>query len=272
MERQIVTLTTDWGDFNCFVGMAKGTLYSLLPNVTVVDITHNVPLNDISQGAFIAKQACPTFPDGTIHIIDIDDNDPHNLLAVKHNNQYYICHDNGLPHLLFNDEFIEAVILPAASQQASEDVISDNDNIIPQTFRALNDMIPAVKKIVESNHLSECGAPASEINARGQRNFVIPDENKLIGYITHIDSHGNAYSNIRYTEFLKIKKGRHFKLSVHEWDTDTLYFTFKTKNKKVNNMLLVSSTGNLMLTHKSGSFAQLMNVTIDSKIEFTFSD
>lgn len=260
MERQIVTLTTDWGDFNCFIGMAKGSLYSLLPNVTVVDITHNVPLNDISQGAFIAKHACPTFPDGTIHIIDIDDNDTHDLLAVKHNNHYYICNDNGLPHLLFNDEYSEAVILPVEQGEKT------------LTFSALNNMIPAVKKIIECSALSECGVPVTGTNARGQTNFCVPDDDKLIGYIIHIDSRGNAYTNISYSDFLQFKKNRNFKVSVHEWETDTLHFTFKAKTKKSNNLLMVSSTGNLMLAHKSGSFSQLMNVSIHSKIEFTFSD
>lgn len=271
MERQIVTLTTDWGDFNCFIGIAKGSLYSLLPDVTVVDITHNVPLNDISQGAFIAKHACPTFPDGTIHIIDIDDNDHHNLIAVKHKNQYYLCNDNGIPHLLFNDEYTEAVTLPLSTKE-STDTDTTGEEGTSQTFNALANMIPAIKKIVGCKNLSECGTPITKTNARGQRNYFMPDDNKLIGYIIHVDSHGNAYINICYKEFLRIKKGRKFKLSVHEWETDTLYFTFKSKPKKSNNMLMLSSTGHLMLTHKSGSFAQLMNVTVDSKIEFTFSD
>lgn len=267
MERQIITLTTDWGSFNCFVGMAKGTLYSAIPNITVVDINHNIPLNDISQGAFIAKHACPTFPDGTIHIIDVNDNCRHDYIAVKYRNQYYICIDNGLPHLLFNNEYSEAVVLPTENDEANG---SQSNNAHTNTFNALAYMIPAAQKLAETKSLTEIGTPISQLNVREQKGAITPEASKLFVYVIHIDNHGNAYLNISYEEFLEKKQDRKFKLSVHEWSTDTIYYSFLEKTR-YNNLLLVSSTGNLMLAHRSGSFAELMNVSIDSKLEITFS-
>lgn len=68
----IITLTTDLGLSDYYVGALKGTILSQMPEVTIVDITHNVPAFDIRHGAYVLKQAYPNFPKGTVHIIGIN--------------------------------------------------------------------------------------------------------------------------------------------------------------------------------------------------------
>ena len=90
---QIVTLTTDWGYGDYYMGVVKGRLYSTIADVQVVDITHNIRKYDNLSAAFVVKNACFEFPEGTIHIIDVnsyeetkdDDKRERNFVAIKHN-------------------------------------------------------------------------------------------------------------------------------------------------------------------------------------------
>src|SRR5262245_38148530 len=68
----IITLTTDFGDADGYVGAMKGVLHAGAPGVTVVDITHAVPRHDVAAGAFALATAAPYFPPGTIHLAVVD--------------------------------------------------------------------------------------------------------------------------------------------------------------------------------------------------------
>ena len=89
---QIVTLTTDWGYGDYYMGVVKGRLYSTIADVQVVDITHNIRKYDNLSAAFVVKNACFEFPEGTIHIIDVnsyeetkdEDKRERNFVAITH--------------------------------------------------------------------------------------------------------------------------------------------------------------------------------------------
>ncbi|MDB4303479.1 SAM-dependent chlorinase/fluorinase, partial [Desulfosarcina sp.] len=68
----IITLTSDWGQKDAYAGAVKGAILSKMPEVTIVDISHQVPPYEIEQAAYILKNAYPNFPKGTIHIIGIN--------------------------------------------------------------------------------------------------------------------------------------------------------------------------------------------------------
>ena len=68
----IITLTTDWGFKDHYTGAVKGALLSLMPDVTIVDITHHIPQFDIEPASFVIRNCYYNFPKGTIHIIGIN--------------------------------------------------------------------------------------------------------------------------------------------------------------------------------------------------------
>ena len=68
----IITLTTDFGEKDYFAGATKGAIYSELPDVKIVDISHSVSPFNIPEAAYIIQNAYNSFPKGTIHIIGID--------------------------------------------------------------------------------------------------------------------------------------------------------------------------------------------------------
>ena len=68
----IITLTTDFGTKDHFVGAIKGTIYSELPSARIVDISHHISPFNITETAYILKNAYKSFPEGSIHIVGVD--------------------------------------------------------------------------------------------------------------------------------------------------------------------------------------------------------
>lgn len=94
----IVTLTTDFGLEDPYVGVMKGVLYSRLRSVTIVDIAHGVPPQDVRTGGFFLAHACAYFPPGTVHLAVVDPGvgTARALLVAEDQGQAFLAPDNGL--------------------------------------------------------------------------------------------------------------------------------------------------------------------------------
>ena len=102
----IITLTTDLGIKDHYVGVLKGSLLQQCADATIVDITHQIPTYDILKAAFTIKNCYADFPEGTIHLVGVNPeiNDTTTYLAVKHKGYYFIGADNGVFSLIFDEK------------------------------------------------------------------------------------------------------------------------------------------------------------------------
>lgn len=98
MTRPLITLTTDFGDTDGYVGAMKGVLYGLCPDVTLVDICHAVPPQDIQQGSIVLRDIAPYYPRGTVHVVVIDPGVGTNRRAIvaRAGGQLFVGPDNGV--------------------------------------------------------------------------------------------------------------------------------------------------------------------------------
>src|SRR5690606_9437010 len=98
----IITLTTDYGLKDHFVGALKGKILSEFPEATIVDISHDIDAFNISETSYIIGAAYSSFPKGTVHLIgvDIELNDHNQHIVMQWNDQYFICADNGILSIL----------------------------------------------------------------------------------------------------------------------------------------------------------------------------
>ena len=94
----IITLTTDFGEKDHFVGAVKGAIYSELENVKIVDISHSISPFNVPEAAYIIQNVYNSFPKGSIHLIGIDSelNQENKHIAVKLDDHYFICANNGI--------------------------------------------------------------------------------------------------------------------------------------------------------------------------------
>ena len=99
----IITLTTDFGLADHYVGTMKGVLLSRCPDARVVDISHDVPPFSVHAGAYAMDQAAPYFPSGTVHVIVIDPGvgTPRKALLVEALEQYFIAPGNGILSMIY---------------------------------------------------------------------------------------------------------------------------------------------------------------------------
>src|SRR2546423_15058794 len=94
----LVTLLTDFGTRDYFVGAMKGALLTANPRATVVDLTHEIPAHDIAAGAFALLAAHDAFPAGTIHVAVVDPGvgSTRRPLCVATHDYFFVGPDNGL--------------------------------------------------------------------------------------------------------------------------------------------------------------------------------
>jgi len=102
----IITLTTDFGASDGYVGTMKGVILSIAPNVTLVDITHEIAPQHIRQAAYVLHAAASYFPHGTIHLAVVDPGvgSRRRALVVRTSRGFLVGPDNGLFTLLLADE------------------------------------------------------------------------------------------------------------------------------------------------------------------------
>jgi S-adenosyl-L-methionine hydrolase (adenosine-forming) len=106
MNRRILTLLTDFGLIDHYVGAMKGVILSINPSMNLVDLTHLVPPQDIRSGAFTLGQAYRWFPEKTVHLAVVDPGvgTDRKALAVFAGGHYFVAPDNGLLSYVFEYE------------------------------------------------------------------------------------------------------------------------------------------------------------------------
>ena len=108
----ILTLTTDFGISDGYVGAMKGVVLSCVPEARIVDITHQVPPQDIAAGAFAMYCACPFFPEGSVHIgvVDPGVGSDRRGIVVETERFLYVGPDNGLFSPVYEREVVRRIV------------------------------------------------------------------------------------------------------------------------------------------------------------------
>ena len=213
----LITLTTDFGEKDYFAGAVKGAIYSELSDVRIVDISHSVSPFHISEAAYIIKNAYKSFPKGSIHIIGIDSElTPENKhLAVKLDDHYFICANNGILSLL-------------ASEIMPEKIVEINIHDKIQTnFPVLDVFVKVACHISRGGTLEVIGKNIEQIKHLKQFEPIINSEqNQILGHVIYIDNYGNVITNISRKLFESTGKGRAFKISARRHNFDAIYETY----------------------------------------------
>ena len=118
MTMSIITLTTDFGIDDEYVGLMKGVILSIAPTVNLVDITHHIDPQDIVQAAHIVNSSYSYFPEGTVHVVVVDPGvgGKRDIIALQVSQHVFVAPDNGVLTLLFEAESVEALIRVENSQ------------------------------------------------------------------------------------------------------------------------------------------------------------
>ena len=185
----IITLTTDFGNRDHYVGSMKGVIYTINPDVTITDITHGIPAHDIFSAAFTLRSFITYFPKKTIHIVVVDPGvgSIRKPIVLEADEKFFVGPDNGV---------FTYVMLEAESFRAYE--ISNPKYFLSSvsfTFHGRDIFAPAAA------HLS-LGVPIEDLGKRLLKPFTLeiqePDirEEEIIGEVIYEDTFGNLITNI----------------------------------------------------------------------------
>jgi S-adenosylmethionine hydrolase len=102
----VITLLTDFGTADYFVGAVKGAILSVNPQAVIADITHEIPPQDVEAAAFTLLAAYPTFPPHTIHVAVVDPGvgSERRPIVVKAGSQFFVGPDNGIFTYIYDRE------------------------------------------------------------------------------------------------------------------------------------------------------------------------
>src|SRR5580693_9528290 len=105
MLRGPITLTTDFGTTDHFVGTMKGVILGIAPRVRMVDITHEIPAFDVNEAAFTIAQAWRYFPKGSIHVVVVDPGvgSARRPILCEAEGQFFIAPDNGVLSMIYDE-------------------------------------------------------------------------------------------------------------------------------------------------------------------------
>jgi S-adenosyl-L-methionine hydrolase (adenosine-forming) len=184
----IITLTTDFGLRDGYAAVMKGVLLSLCPESTIVDITHEIPPQDVHSAAYILSTVASRFPRGTIHLGVVDPGVGSNRrgMALLSNNQIFIGPDNGL--------FSFAV----PKMQAAYEILLDPG--VSSTFHGRDLFAPAAARLAGGMKPSFLGPPLKNpVTLPAWTKVIIG--NRVEGRVAHIDRFGDVITNLSPGDF-----------------------------------------------------------------------
>ncbi|HEU4574452.1 MAG TPA: SAM-dependent chlorinase/fluorinase [Chitinophagaceae bacterium] len=197
----LLTLTSDIGSQDYLVGAVKAQLLRINSDFNLVDISHAIPPFNYPQAAYVCRNAFRNFPDFTYHImlINLFENKPNHLLLAFHNNQYFLCADNGLLTMMLEEKPELVIGLPLEA------------DAVKNTLYCAGVMGKAIQQLVDGESIQTIGNPDIQIVEKHPLRPFFSDA-WIEGQIIFIDNFENVIVNITLEQFEEQRKGRNFKI------------------------------------------------------------
>jgi S-adenosylmethionine hydrolase len=253
----VITLLTDFGTDDEYVGLMKGVILSINPRATIVDLTHQISRHDIVQAAFTIHSGYHYFPEGTVHLIVVDPGvgTERGLLALKLENHFFIAPDNGVLTLLLDEK-----------NAPSLNLITNPDYFrhpISQTFHGRDVIAPVGAHITN-------GLAVNELGPKINRQKVIcldslaarrTEQGELKGEVVAIDHFGNMITNLKseqLTAWLSADPRRKIRIKIGSNVIQGLSDSYAS-GPSDSPLAIIGSRGYLEIAINKGSAAQRLN-------------
>ncbi|MEM6785576.1 MAG: SAM-dependent chlorinase/fluorinase [Bacteroidota bacterium] len=267
-----LTLLTDFGSQDGYVAAMKGVLLARAPGAVLVDVSHEVPPQDVMAAAFVLRQAWPHFPAGTVHLAVVDPGvgTERHAIAARFGDHLVVGPDNGL----FPLAFAPAIVGDVASAQPDEAVVLDDPSIWrtptpSQTFHGRDVFAPAAAALAQGAPLAELGRP---LDALRPLHWLQPqaDAHGIQGWVLHLDRFGNALTNIPRALVEAHADGRAVKGYVGSTILQGIQSTYGAVAEG-DPLLLYGSDDLLEVGVRGGSAASLLSLCKGMRVHLVYS-
>ena len=261
-RRQVVTLTTDFGLADHFVGVLKGVILNINPEVQIVDVSHSVNSYDIFDAAFTLAQSYRYFPSDTIHLVVVDPGvgAARRPILARTMNYKFVAPDNGVLSLIYERE---GEALEVRHVTADHYFL----NPVSNTFHGRDIFAPIVGWLSKGVELDKFGDPITDY-----AKFTPPRPKKVSdtlmkGVVLKVDKFGNIITNLSPEDIPQLfsENPPPFKIIVNQQEISRLNLAY-SMGKPSEVFAIVGSSGFLEICTNRGSAAKTLNVARGAEI------
>ncbi len=262
-HKKIITLTTDFGHGDAYVGVMKGVIFSLAPSANIIDLSHQISAQNILQAAYLIQANYRYFPQGTIHLVVVDPEvgSQRKIILLLHDSHLFLAPDNGILSLL----------LQKKTQQKAYFVDSPALYLQPvsQTFHGRDIFAPVAAHLASGNDPANIGP---EVGLEELTTLCLPDvtidrtTHQIIGAIINIDHFGNIITNITIEKIAQLSP------NLHKVHATIGQYTFQTMQKNYSSVapgqtiMIINSTDSLEIAINQGNAATKYKACINDKV------
>ncbi len=203
----IITLTTDYGLKDHFVGALKGKILTQFLEAKIIDISHDIDPFNAFETSYIVGAAFQSFPKKTVHIIGVDAelNKENQHLAMQWEDHFFICADNGILSIL--TQYI-----------APQKIVAINiHNRLSEQATDLDVFVMVACHLANGGSMNVIGKEINKIkDVTVIQPVVSEDKNTIKGNVIYIDNFGNVVTNISKKMFLEVAKGRAYEIPLNQ--------------------------------------------------------
>ena len=239
----IITLTTDFGTRDAYVGAMKGVILGINPAATIVDISHEIEPQNIPQAAYVLESVYRYFPEGTIHLAVVDPGvgSDRRAIIVRTAGAFFVAPDNGVLSRVAGD-MLEAINITNPRFWLQP---------VSRTFHGRDIMAPVAAHLSLGTAPDEFGDTISSIVMLPHHRPEIKPDGSLIGHIVHADRFGNLVTDVKESDL----PGKDIKIEVKGHTIRGLSSTYAEGDGL---LALIGSHGYLEIAVKNGSAAGFM--------------
>lgn len=245
----LITLTSDIGSPDYLVGAIKAQLLQLNSDFQLIDISHNIPPFNYTQAAYVCRSAIQHFPPHTFHLIMVDlfGTKPNQLLLAFHQEQYFICADNGLLNMILEETPSIVMGIPL-------------DEGKPRTtLHVTGVMGQVVNRLSKGEPILSIGRPDVSFTEKKHLRPTI-EQQYIEGQIIFIDGFENVIVNITRSQFEENRKGRGFKIVFRGDETIDQLSESYADVAEGEKLALFNSAGYLEIAINKGNAAGLFGL------------
>jgi S-adenosylmethionine hydrolase len=270
----IITLTTDFGMADAYVAAMKGVILGINPEVSLVDISHNIQPQNISQAAFILDTTYRFFPRHTIHVVVVDPGVGSDRKAVilRTPTADFIAPDNGVLSYIVNDYTRGDAIdnqQPLDTGKVEAIAITNPQYwrpVVSTTFHGRDILAPVAAHLSLGAPLSDFGEPLDSLVIFPLSRPHKESDGTLVGQILHTDNFGNLITNIKRNDL----------------PPGATVITVEVKSERIHGIVdtyadgdrlcaLIGSSGHLEIALKNGNASAYLNAAAGDGVKISSS-
>ena len=236
---RVITLLTDFGTADGYVGEMKGLLAASAPDCVLVDIAHDVPVHDVEAGRLAVARYWHRFPVGTVHVVVVDPGvgSARAALGVASEGRMLVGPDNG-------------ILSPALLHQGAQCVALRVHPSVAPTFHGRDVFAPAAAQLAQGTLLDALGDPWSNPIIRRTPEATRAEDGSTHGVIITVDRFGNLVTNLATRRAVSVEiAGRRMTLARTYGDVGVGEL-----------VALIGSSGLVEIAVRDGSAAALLGV------------